>query len=332
MRKGARSVVVNGYGGVDNLEVIQGEIPAPGPGEVLVKVVVAGINHIDAFIRQGKFRAEVTAQPPHGQGTDFAGIVVSVGSGVTSVKAKTDVIGHAVLAAQADYVVVPESFVIRKPDLLDWEVAGGLYLASVTAEELLRAVGVGKGDVLIVSAAAGAVGSLQIQLARARGATVIGTCSARNFDYLRSLGVTPVLYGDGIADRIRQASPTSPTAYIDNYGSNAHELAAELGISARRVATSDDRKALEVRGVLGQDSDGADMRIVATIAQSIADHQLSLLISGFYPMEDIQAAYDDLEKLHSRGKVVIGMEPVNYPYQRVRATGQKARDLAEQRP
>lgn len=329
MRKGARTVRISRYGGVEVIEVVSVPKPTAEPGEIVVQVIAAGINHIEAYIRDGRFRDEIDATFPHGQGSDFAGIVVERGHGVTTIAKHADVIGHAVLAAQADYVVVPVDAVIPKPANLEWEVAGGLYLASVTADEILRTVNVGAGDTVVVNAAAGGVGSLETQLARIRGAKVVGTCSARNFDYLRSVGVKPVLYGEGIVDRMREAAPQGVTAYIDNFGGDALALAAELGVAASRVATSDHRKAVELRAITATGDYG--MRAVEQVAKLLSDKQLSILISGFYPFDQVREAYDDLDKRHSRGKVVLGMEPVNYPFQAVKATGQKQRDFQEQR-
>jgi NADPH:quinone reductase len=120
--------------------------------------------------------------------------------------------------------------------------AGGLFLAGITAIQALRAVHVSAGDTIVISAAAGGVGSMEAQLAKLSGATVIGTCGERNFDYLRQVGIKPVVYGEGMADRIRDLAPGGVSAYIDNFGDNNAELAAELGVPVPRFSSSESRR------------------------------------------------------------------------------------------
>lgn len=330
MRAVSRTVTITGYGGVEHITVETGERPHPGPGEVCVRVVAAGLNHIEAFIRRGEFRDDITDELPHGQGSDFAGIVAELGAGVAGVRKGAEVIGHAVLTAQADHVIVPAEWLVPKPERLKWEVAGGLYLMAVTATEVMRSVQIRADDTVLISAAAGAVGALETQLVKVEGATVIGGCSERNFDYLRSVGVTPVLYGDGFADRVRAAAPRGITAFLDNYGGDAVGLGAELGVPERRIATSEQRRDIEVRAIRGEVAD--DMKAVARVATLIADRKLDVLISGFYPLERVAEAYDDLEKRHSRGKVVIGTDVVDDSFHTLRGARVKARDLDEARP
>ena len=108
------------------------------------------------------------------------------------------VVGHVRAGAQAEYLVVPAANLVAKPKDVTWETAGGLFLAGATALATLDDLRVGAGDTVVVSAAAGGVGSIEAQLARAAGARVIGTCGDRNFDYLRQVGIKPVRYGEGI--------------------------------------------------------------------------------------------------------------------------------------
>ena len=185
----ARSVQITSHGGVDMIDIVETERPVPGPGEVLVEVLAAGINHVEAYLRQGVYHGELDVHLPIGQGSDFAGLVSTVGAGVTSFAKGSEVIGHTSMASHATFIVVPASNLVKKPASLSWEVAGSLFLAGLAAEDAVESVGIGRGDVVVVSAAAGGVGSIEAHLAMAKGATVIGTCGERNFDYLRQIGV-----------------------------------------------------------------------------------------------------------------------------------------------
>jgi NADPH:quinone reductase-like Zn-dependent oxidoreductase len=192
---------------------------------------------------------------------------------------------------------------------MEWEVAGGLYLAGVTAMATLDRLRLTAGDVVVVTAAAGGVGHIEVQLAHAAGATVLGTCSAGNVDYLRSLGVLPVVYGDGLEDRIRKAAKGRPvTAFVDNHGSGA-DLAAALGVPPERLVTSADRRALEVRFFTAGPEDREATALLEQLVRLIEDRTVRVLVSGFYPFEYVREAFAELEQLHARGKVILGMRP-----------------------
>ncbi|MGA1835372.1 NADP-dependent oxidoreductase [Herbiconiux sp. 11R-BC] len=311
-------------GGAEVLQTLSRPLPPPGPGEVTVEVISAGISHIDGFIRSGREGAWASEPFPRGTGSDFAGIVVD--SDDRRFPRGSEVVGHVRSGAHATYLTVPVGALVRKPKGVTWETAGGLYLAGVTALDTLDQLHIASGDTVVISAAAGGVGSIEAQLARHRGATVIGTCGDRNFDYLRQLGIVPVKYGPGIADRIRAAAPQGVTAFIDNFGQDGQELAAELGVPASRYRSSADRRDLELKLLENDPETVAHGTRQLEVLLALADeHAFSLLISGFYPLSDVALAYADLDKLHSRGKVVLGTHPVSkYRYL-------KARDVADAR-
>lgn len=322
----SRVVQYSRFGGADVLEIAEVERPQPGRGEVLVEVLAAGVNHMEAFIRQGLFDSDHSAVFPMRQGTDFSGVVVGLGEGVTDLRLRAEVVGHALVGSHATHVVVPRENLVAKPASVSWEVGGALFLAGVTAWRAIEATHVGPDDTVLVSAAAGGVGSLEIQLAKLRGATVIGTCGERNFDYLRQIGVKPIVYGDGIADRIRAAAPGGVTVFLDNFGGDNAALADELGIESARFHSSDDRKEIELRAVWpSPETARRDTEILGELVALVRDQKLRVLVSGFYPYGFVQDAFNDLEKRHSRGKIVLGMNPVDAG----RVT--KARDIHEAR-
>lgn len=295
-------------GDADVLELRPTDVPVPGPGEATVEVICAGISHIDGFIRAGR-ETEWDADPwPRRSGSDFAGVVVA---GDGTFKSGTEVIGHVRAGAQATHVTVPTAALVVKPKEVSWETAGGLFLAGATALDTLDQLKIGPEDTVVISAAAGGVGSIEAQLAKHRGARVIGTCGDRNFDYLRQLGIKPVRYGEGIADRIRAAAGGPVTALIDNFGQDGHALAEDLGVPASRYRSSEDRRHTEVK-LLRDDAESIayGTSLLARLAELARIRAFTLLVSGLYPLEEIGDAYRDLDKLHSRGKVLIGTRMV----------------------
>lgn len=313
-----RVVEYDQVGDADVLVVRTKPLRQPEPGEVTVKVVSAGINHIETFIRCGEEASREDEPFPRSSGSDFAGIVVA--SADSSIPKGTEVVGHVRSGAHATYLTVSADALVKKPRTLEWEMAGGLYLSGVTALDILDELRIDKDDTVVISAAAGAVGSIESQIARFRGAHVIGTCGDRNFDYLRQIGITPVKYGPAIEERIRAASKGKPvTAFIDNFGQDGQELATELGVPASKYRSSEDRRDTELK-LLQDDVDSVahGTQQLEAIVKLAAEHTFSLLVSGFYPLDDVVLAYADLQKLHSRGKIVLGTDPVS-TYRSVKA-------------
>ncbi|QIG39359.1 NADP-dependent oxidoreductase [Microbacterium sp. 4R-513] len=306
------------YGDADVLVERSEALPPPGEGEVTVEVITTSLNHMEAFLRNGKESTWSDDPWPRRSGSDFAGIVVATGPG-SRLPLRSQVIGHVRTGAHASHLNVSESALVLKPPSVMWEVAGALYLAGVTALDTLEQLRIGQGDTIVVSAAAGGVGSIETQLAKHRGARVIGTCGDRNFDYLRQLGIIPVRYGDGMADRIRRVAEGPVTAFIDNFGKDGRDLAEDLGVPESRYRSSADRRDVEL-SLLQDDPDSVEHGTtqLARLAELARAGAFRLLISGLYPLNDIVEAYDDLAHLHSRGKVVLATKPAT-TYRTVKA-------------
>jgi NADPH:quinone reductase len=297
-------------GGPDVLHLVERPLAEPGPNEVTVEVVTTGLNHIETFVRSGTEK-DWDEPYPRRSGSCFAGTVIAVGPGVVGYKVGGGVVGHVRSGAQASHLTLGVDHLVPKPRLLTFETAGGLYLAGATALDILDELEIGADDTVVISAAAGGVGSIEAQIAKHRGARVIGTCGERNFDYLRQLGIIPVKYGEGIADRIREKAPKGVTAFIDNFGQDGRELAHELGVPDARFRSSADRRDREL-ALLSEEPDAVahgteQLRRVVDLAER---RVVNVLVSGFYPLHDVAEAYDDLQKLHSRGKVVLATNPV----------------------
>jgi NADPH:quinone reductase-like Zn-dependent oxidoreductase len=303
-----KAVRFSEYGGIDVLRVDDVPVPAPGANQVLVRVKAAGINPGETKIREGSLHSRWPATFPSGQGTDLAGVVEELGEGVTGVTVGEEVIGYVdTRSSQAQYAVVEAANLAPKPASVPWEVAGAMPVAGFTAWAAVRAVGARGGDTVVVSGATGGVGSIAVQLARRAGATVVGLSSAANHDWLRGHGVIPVAYGDGVADRIRAAAPGAPSAFIDTYGGDYVDLALnDLAIPAERIDTIVRFDAVEKYGIKAEgNAAGASAAVLAELAGLIAAGDLEIPIAATYPLDQVREAFTDLEKGHSRGKIVL---------------------------
>ena len=294
------------YGAVDVLNVVDVPTPAPGPGQVLVQVRAAGINPGEAKIRDGIMHERWPATFPSGQGSDLAGVVAALGTGSVALTLGENVIGYTDnRASQAEYVLVEAAHLAPKPDAVPWEVAGGLCVAGATAYAAVRAVAPGRGDAVVVAGAAGGVGSIAVQLATLAGATVIGLASQANHDWLAAHDVIQVAYGDGVADRIRQAAPKID-AFIDTQGGDYVQLAMELGVSPERIDTIANFGAVAEYGVKADGNAArASAGTLAQLAGLIAVGQLEVPIAATFPLEDVRDAYRLLARGHVRGKIVL---------------------------
>jgi NADPH:quinone reductase-like Zn-dependent oxidoreductase len=281
-----KAVRFDEYGGIDVLKVVDVPRPVPGAGQVLVQVKAAGITS--------------------GEGSDLAGVVAEAGPGVTGFSAGDEVIGWTDnRASQAEYVVVEAQHLTAKPAGVPWEVAGALFVAGATAWAAVRAVNLTEGDTVVVSGATGGVGSLAVQLARRAGATVIGLASEAHVQWLAGHGVIPVAYGDGVADRIRQAA-TKVDAFVDTYGAEYVELALGLGVAPSRIDTIANFEAVGRFGVKGDGSAaGSSASVLAELAGLIAAGELEVPIAATFPLDRVQDAYRRLAEGHLLGKIVL---------------------------
>ena len=301
-----KAVRFDEYGGAEVLKVVDVPRPIPGPGQVLVQVKAAGINPGEAKIRSGLLHARWPATFPSGQGSDLAGIVAETGAGVTGFSAGDEVIGFTDnRASQAEYAIVEAENLTAKPSAVPWEVAGALFVVGATAYAAVRALELTKGDTVVVSGAAGGVGSIAVQLAKRAGATVIGLASEANHDWLTAHAVIPVSYGDGVADRIRQAAD-KVNAFIDTFGADYVQLALELGVEPSRIDTIANPEAVQKYGVKAAgNAAGASADVLAELAALIAAGELELPVAATFPLSQVQDAYRRLAQGHLLGKIVL---------------------------
>ncbi|GCE15398.1 NADP-dependent oxidoreductase [Tengunoibacter tsumagoiensis] len=302
-----KAVRFDQYGEIDVLQVVDVERPTPGPGQVLVNVKAAGINPGEGAIRKGVFAERWPATFPSGQGSDLAGVVVAIGEGTQGFAIGDEVIGFThKRASQAEFVVVEASDLTRRPRNVSWEAAGSLFVAGTTAYAALRAVSLKPGDTIVVSGAAGGVGSIVVQLARRAGARVVGLAGPTHHQWLRDHGVVPVAYGEGVEDRLRIASDGHIDAFIDTFGADYVELALQLGVQPERIDTIINFEAVAKYGVKAEGNmDAANATVLAELAQLIDQGELEIPIARTYPLTAVREAYRELEQRHTHGKIVL---------------------------
>jgi NADPH:quinone reductase-like Zn-dependent oxidoreductase len=306
-----KAVQLDSYGDIDVLQVRDVPRPVPGEAEVLVQVKAAGINPGEAMIRQGFLHDRYPFAFPFGEGSDLAGVVAEVGAGVPDFAVGDEVLGFSFTrSSHAEFVAVPAEQVTHKPAAVSWDVAGGLYVAGSTAYAAVRSVNLTPDDTVAISGAAGGVGTVAVQLAKRTGATVLGIAGPSNDDWLSAHGVVPVNYGDGLAARLRAASPTGRVdAFLDLFGGGYVELAIEqLGVAPERVDTVIDFEAVEKYGVKVEGSAVASTAaVMAELAGLIAAGELEVPIAKVFPLDQVQDAYRELEQRHTRGKLVLSI-------------------------
>jgi NADPH:quinone reductase-like Zn-dependent oxidoreductase len=239
-----RAVVYRRYGGPEVLEIADLPEPKVHLDSVLVRVHAAAVNPADLAMRDGAAAGAVNTYFPVIPGWDIAGVVQRAGIGAPDFAPGDEVIGYVRGEVQrqhggyAELVAADVRTLTSKPANLTWEQAAALPLAGLTAyRAIVYALNLSAGETLLVHAAAGGVGSLAVQLARSRGATVIGTASPRNHDYLRSLGAIPVTYGPGLADRVRTVAPDGVDAVFDTAGNGALLSTPQVGNARVRTAS-----------------------------------------------------------------------------------------------
>ncbi|MEV8514803.1 NADP-dependent oxidoreductase [Dactylosporangium sp. NPDC051484] len=277
--------------------------PQAGPGQVRVRVATAGVQPFDASLRRGWVPPYATVTLPQIPGNEFAGVV---DQGTPEIPVGSEVLGFSVFNAYAEYIVVAADQVALKPPGVSWEVAGGFRAGWQTARLALSAIGVGPGDTVLINAAAGSTGTAGVQLARLLGASVIGTASESNQDYVRSLGAIPVVYGKGLAARVRALAPHGVTAAIDGAGGEALETSLELVEDRKRIITLAAHDRIEELG-LGRIQGRRSAEALAELIALYAAGDTTWHIRRVYPLSEAAEAHREIETGHGRGKIVLSI-------------------------
>ena len=301
----ARFVRFREHGSTDVLEVVEDAPPEPGSGQVRLAVRAAAVNPFDWKVLHGRIPG-MPKRLPGGLGSDVAGVVDEVGEGVTAPAVGDPVLGQSVTPAYATAALARADALVGKPDDVPWEVAAALGVGGGTAWKTLELLGVREGETLLVHAAAGGVGTFAVQLAVARGVRVVGTAGEGNHDLLRRWGAIPVLYGDGLADRVHEVAPGGIDAALDASGRDGEvEVSLELGAPPRRVLTIARFGDVPEGVLVHQGGRGVDTRALAEIVQLIRERHLEVPIAATYPLEEAAKALDASEHGHLAGKIVL---------------------------
>ena len=304
-----RAALIRSFDGPESVEIADVQEPAVGPDSVLIEVAATSVNPVDWKILHGGMQAAIPHHLPMIPGWDVAGTVAAVGPAIRDLQVGDRVAAYARKdhvrdGTFAERVAVPERSWALVPDEVDLEVAACLPLAGMTADMLLDAAAVGEGDTVLVHAAAGGVGSFAVQLAALRGATVVGTASERNHDYLRGLGATPVAYGEGLTDRVREVAPDGVDAVVDLVGGAALEATPQVLRDGGRVASVIDPGVADRFGgtyVFVR----PDRARLTRLLQLVAEGRLTVEIAERYPLEQAREAFLASKAGHVRGKVVV---------------------------
>ena len=309
-------VIATAFGGPEVLSVADEPLSGPGPGEARIEVRAAGVNPFDRKVYSGAFGTD-PAKLPIRLGSEAAGVVTAVGPDAVGpagpIAVGDEVIAFHAPGAYAAELVLPAQALVPKPPALDWAQASGLMVTGATAWHALAATDVHQGDTVLIHSGAGGVGVMAVQLAAARGATVVATASPARHDFLRQLGAIPVAYGAGLADRVAAAAPDGVDAALDLVGTDeAVDVSVMLVADRARIATiAAFARGLEAGiNVLGN-GPGADpgtkLRRAARLelARLAQDKTLQVFVTDTFPLADAAAAHRAIMTGHTTGKIAL---------------------------
>lgn len=295
-------LIAHEYGSSDVLKLEQHALPALAKGMARIHVKASGINPIDARRMTGEFKH---AQLPQTFGTEYAGVIAEVDGSQSTWSVGDEVLGSGGAFTHATIIDVPVENLIKKPKNMDWNVAGTLAGVAQTGMTIFQEMGPAQS--LLIHGGSGGVGSVLIQLAVNEGIEVVATSSAKNQDYIRSLGATPVVYGNGLTERLKEIHPKPFDVSIDMSGNEDATQASLatvkaggfMGTIAGRKLSSDKIKPMWVK------RNPANLQLVV---DGVAEGKIKWSVSREYPFEQAQQAYADILEGHTQGKSVLIFE------------------------
>jgi NADPH2:quinone reductase len=310
------TVVATAYGGPEVLALIESELGEPGEGEVLIDVRAAGTNPVDYKLYGGTYGDDPNNLPMH-LGFEAAGVVRSVGGDAVGpsgpIHPGDEVVAFRVNGAYASALIVAAKEVLAKPSTMSFEEASGLMLTGATAVHALHATHVTNGDTVVIHGGAGGVGLMAVQLAVADGARVIATAGESAHELLRSLGAEPVLYGEGLLERIQAIAPAGVDAAVDFIGTDeATDVSIALVTNRERIATIVASARAREMGIQalggGPGADpGTELRNAARLEliRRAEAGVLKVIVAGAFALTDVAAAHRELASGHTHGKIVL---------------------------
>jgi NADPH:quinone reductase-like Zn-dependent oxidoreductase len=299
-----KAIVFDEFGGPEVLHEAEIEKPEPGPGQVRVRVRAAGVNPLDGKIRAGYLEQVRPTTLPATPGVELAGTVDALGDGVSGLTVGQEVAGWSDTGAYAEYALATD--VVALPAGLGSVTAVTLPVGGETAGRVLRELKLAEGETVLIHGAAGAVGSFAVQLAVALGATVIGTASPANQDYVASLGAIPTTYGEGLVERVRELAPQGIDAVFDVAGKGALPDSITLRGGTDRIITIADMAAGDLGIPFSAGSpDGGRTEVLADLVDRAARGELKTAIADSYPLAEAAAAQRVSDAGHARGKLLL---------------------------
>jgi NADPH:quinone reductase-like Zn-dependent oxidoreductase len=297
------AITFSRYGEPDVLTVSPADIPQPGPGQVRVRVHAVAVNLIDVKIRSGHMDGIFPVSFPVTPGWDVAGVVDAAGENAHAAVGDA-VFGVASAGGYSDYALLDQP--VAMPEGLSMETAAAIVTVGEAAFRGLAHLNVKAGQTLLIHGAAGSVGTIAVQLAVARGITVIGTASTADLERVTALGATAVPYGEGWAGRVRAIAPQGVDAVFDTSGAGVLAESVALAGGPDRVITIADESAAQY-GVRFTGADPADRTPQARpeLAALSASGQLSVPIWRTYPLAEAARAHADLEAGRNHGKIIL---------------------------
>jgi NADPH:quinone reductase-like Zn-dependent oxidoreductase len=298
-----KAVQYAAFGGPEVLELVDIQEPHAGPSQVRIAVHAAGVNPIDWKLRSGAMGGEL----PRGTGVEAAGVVDEVGDGVSGVAVGDRVFGSAANAA-AERALLNHFAAI--PPALDFTAAAALPVAVETATRCLDLLGVSDGQTLLINGASGGVGLAAVQLARGRGARVIGSGGPSSQERLRSFGAEPVVYGEGLADQVSELAPGGVDLAIDMALSGGIATLVQLAGGADNVVAIADFQGAQEHGVRFTGGGGEDRpwHALHDVAALIEQGRFSLPVAHALPLSEIAEAQRLSESGHAGGKIVLTVD------------------------
>jgi len=297
-----RALQFTEYGGPEQLAWAQAPEPHAGPGQVRVAVRAASVNPVDVKMLSGAMAQDERPASPVLLGFDAAGVVDEVGEGVEGTAVGDEVLGRG-SGTQADLAVLDAW--TAKPPGVDWAVAAAAGVAGETSERGLRLLGVDSGSTLFVDGGSGGVGAVAVQMAVARGATVVASASEANHPLLRDLGATPVLYGEGVVERVTDAVDGTVDAVFDVAGKTpAEELVRLVTDPSQVVSIANFGAASAGARVTGGGDDSRPVQALELTASLLADGRLEIPVQTF-AFDQAADAYRAVATGHVRGKLVL---------------------------
>lgn len=309
-----RVAVATAFGGPEVVRIVEEAVGKPAAGQVLIEVKAIGVNPFDYKLYSGAFGTDESTLPIR-LGGEASGVVTAVGNSATGpggpISVGDEVVVTGIKGAYSDKILVPADVVLPKPTNLNWEEAAGFLSVALTSYDTLEVTRVSKGDTLLIHGAAGGVGSIVVQQAKALGAHIIGTARSVNHDALRAYGAEPVEYGEGLLERVKALAPNGIDAAIDTVGTDeAVDVSLALVSDKSRIVTIAAFERAAEEGFLsvgGGNVESAKRRKEARLdlVNAASAGEFTVPIAKAFPLTEAAQAHRELQSSHPRGKFIL---------------------------